>query len=366
MRAPCPETILIWGISTDPPTASVRQALRRAGCQVTFLDQRRVCDTEVELVVGASVDGLLSAGHETINLASVKGVYLRPHDSRKLPIVASAGQNSEIWRHALEVEDILISWSDLTPALVLNRPSDMAANSSKPYQASWIESLGFLIPDTLITTDPDVALEFWRQHGRVIYKSVSGFRSIVSCLTPEHRQRFNNIASCPTQFQRYVPGTEYRVHVVAEEVFACAVISDAVDYRVANARVDMHPCSLPNDIADRCKTLARSMNLLLAGLDLRCTPDGDWYCFEVNPSPAFTFFQQVTGQPITEAVAHLLASGGKNAACHPQSFPSEIMKPSSDGGPLKNAPSFIPTKPPDRNAAQYLCMSGAREPGMHH
>jgi hypothetical protein len=323
VSAPGTETILLWGVPSDPPTASVRDALRRAGCQVTFLDQRAVCDTEVQLAVGANVDGLLRAGNETINLATVKSVYLRPHDSRKLPVVASAGQNSEVWRHALNVEDILLSWSDLTPALVLNRPGDMAANSSKPYQASWIESLGFRIPDTLITTDPEVALEFWQQHDRVIYKSVSGFRSTVSRLTPEHRQRFNNIASCPTQFQRYIPGTEYRVHVVGEEVFACAVISDADDYRVASARVDMQPCHLPRDLADRCKTLARSMSLLLAGLDLRCTPDGDWYCFEVNPSPAFTFFEQVTGQPIAEAVAQLLASGQKNATPNLQSSPAE-------------------------------------------
>jgi RimK-like ATP-grasp domain len=323
LRATCPETILIWGIPQDPPTASVREVLEQIGCPVVFLDQRAVCDTAVELVVGAAVDGLLRAGSETINLASVKSAYLRPYDSRKMPIVASAGRNSEVWRHALEVEDILMSWCDLTPALVLNRPSDAAANSSKPYQASWIESFGFLIPDTLITTDPDVALKFWQQHGRVIYKSVSASRSTVSCLTPEHRQRFNSITSCPTQFQQYVPGTEYRVHVVGEEVFACAVISDADDYRVANAHVDMYPCGLPSDLADQCKTLARSMNLLLAGLDLRCTPDGDWYCFEVNPSPAFTFFQQVTGQPIAESVAQLLASGGENVACHPQSLPLE-------------------------------------------
>jgi hypothetical protein len=305
----CTETILLWGLPADPPIATVREVLSRQGCQVTLLDQQAVRDTEVELVVGTSVEGLLRAGGETFDLATVKAVYLRPHDSRKLRTVASAGQNSELWRHAVAVEDILLSWSDLTPALVINRPSDMAVNSSKPYQASWIESLGFRIPDTLITTDPDVALEFWRQHDRVIYKSVSGIRSIVSRLTPEHMQRFDDIASCPTQFQEYVPGTEYRAHVVGEEVFACTIISDADDYRYATEPVDMQACALPSDVAARCRTLAGSMNLLLAGLDLRCTPDGSWYCFEVNPSPAFTCFEGVTAQAIAQAVAHLLASG---------------------------------------------------------
>lgn len=55
------------------------------------------------------------------------------------------------------------------------------------------------------------------------------------------------------------------------------------------------------------------MNLLLAGLDLRCTPEGEWYCFEVNPSPAFTCFEQRTRQPIAEAVARLLACGANGS-----------------------------------------------------
>jgi RimK-like ATP-grasp domain len=303
------ETILLWGIPSDPPLAAVRDALARAGCQSTLLDQRAVRDTEVELSVAAGVAGLVRVGAERVDLASVKAAYLRPIDSRNLAAVASAGENSELWQHALAVEDILLSWSDLTSAMVLNRPSDMAANSSKPYQACWIESFGFHIPDTLITTNPDSALQFWKEHDRVIYKSVSGIRSIVSCLTVEHTDRLANIASCPTQFQQYVQGTEYRVHIVGQEVFACKVTSEADDYRYAAGRVDMEACSLPDDIAARCKKAAEAMNLLVAGLDLRCTPDGQWYCFEVNPSPAFTCFADVTGQPITEAVANLLAGG---------------------------------------------------------
>jgi hypothetical protein len=38
------------------------------------------------------------------------------------------------------------------------------------------------------------------------------------------------------------------------------------------------------------------------------TPEGEWFCFEVNPSPAFLYYQQATGQPIATAVAGLLAA----------------------------------------------------------
>jgi glutathione synthase/RimK-type ligase-like ATP-grasp enzyme len=184
----------------------------------------------------------------------------------------------------------------------------MAPNGSKPYQAIWIESVGFRIPETLITTDPVAALNFWKRHERVIYKSVSADRSIVTHLTPEHLARFHNMASCPTQFQRYVSGVEYRVHVVGEDLFPCKIVSDEDDYRYASRPAVMEACELPAEVSQLCRTLARSMDLEVAGIDLRCTPENDWYCFEVNPSPAFAWFQDVTRQPIAQAIARLLAA----------------------------------------------------------
>jgi D-alanine-D-alanine ligase-like ATP-grasp enzyme len=48
------------------------------------------------------------------------------------------------------------------------------------------------------------------------------------------------------------------------------------------------------------------MGLPVAGIDLRHAPDERWVCFEVNPSPAFTFYEHATGQSIGAAIARLL------------------------------------------------------------
>ncbi|HWN68885.1 MAG TPA: hypothetical protein VNM90_14705, partial [Haliangium sp.] len=66
-------------------------------------------------------------------------------------------------------------------------------------------------------------------------------------------------------------------------------------------------CTLPPDVAERCQRTAASLRLPLAGLDLRRTPEGEWYCFEVNPSPCFTYYEHHTGLPIGAAVAAFLA-----------------------------------------------------------
>jgi hypothetical protein len=63
-----------------------------------------------------------------------------------------------------------------------------------------------------------------RLAGALIYKSISSVRSIVSRFAPVHEARLADIAWCPTQFQQYVPGRDYRVHVIGEEPLACEVL----------------------------------------------------------------------------------------------------------------------------------------------
>jgi D-alanine-D-alanine ligase-like ATP-grasp enzyme len=50
------------------------------------------------------------------------------------------------------------------------------------------------------------------------------------------------------------------------------------------------------------------MGLELAGIDLRIRPNGEVVCFEVNPSPAFSYYEERTGLPIAAAVARHLAT----------------------------------------------------------
>jgi glutathione synthase/RimK-type ligase-like ATP-grasp enzyme len=96
---------------------------------------------------------------------------------------------------------------------------------------------------------------------------------------------------------------------VGDRVFACRIASAADDYRYANATMDalkIAACTIPADVEERAIDLSRDMGLLFSGIDLRVHPDGRWYCFEVNPSPGFSYFEAATNQPIAEAVANLL------------------------------------------------------------
>jgi len=300
--------ILLWGIAEDGPLANVRDALARRGADTLFVDQRLISDTTVELRVDGCVGGIVRIGGFDLELEAVTAAYVRPYDSRRLPGVEVAGERSPDWFHAIGVEDCLLSWADITQALIVNRPEAMASNSSKPYQAALLRKLGFAVPETLITTDSAAASEFWERHGDAIYKSISGVRSVVSRLSPAHRERMADLQWCPTQFQQYITGRDYRVHVVGDEVFAAEIISAADDYRYASRQsqtVEINAVDLPVDCVDRCRTAAAALGLVVAGIDLRRAGD-EWYCFEVNPSPGFTYYEDATEQPIGDAIASLL------------------------------------------------------------
>jgi glutathione synthase/RimK-type ligase-like ATP-grasp enzyme len=303
--------ILLWGLPGDAPMAQVYTVLKRLGQPVIFFDQRNVLQSELELRADTTIEGNLRIGGLSVELGSFTAVYMRLYGTHQLPGFRGVDQNSAALFHALAIVDALCAWVELTQILVVNRPSTMESNGSKPYQLRLIEEHGFRIPDTLITTDRDAAQEFWEKHGTVVYKSISGVRSIVTKLSPRHLERLDRVRWCPTQFQEYIPGKDYRVHVVDKEVFAAEITSSADDYRYARrlgTTAEVRPCVLPVDVATCCRSMSRALGLHVAGVDLRHHPSGQWYCFEVNPSPAFSYYQNETNQPIDLAIARLLIS----------------------------------------------------------
>jgi hypothetical protein len=299
--------ILLWGLDSDAPLRLVREALDRRDAQPFFLDQRKLLSTEAELRVAEHVTGKVVVDGEALDLAEITAAYVRPHDWTASPELADRAPGDPDWDHGLRLHELLGTWTDVAPARILNRPSANSSNGSKPYQLQLIERVGLSTPETLVTSDPDEVLKFRERHGELIYKSVSGVRSIVARLTDERLTDLDDIAWCPTQFQRYLPGRDVRVHVVGERTLACEILTTAVDYRYAGAdqRPVIRACSLPPAVADRCVKLAQLLGLELAGVDLR-ESDGEWFCFEINPSPAFSYYEGKSGLPIADAVAELL------------------------------------------------------------
>jgi glutathione synthase/RimK-type ligase-like ATP-grasp enzyme len=313
--------ILLCGIPSEAPMRLIVEAAEQAGVEYVLLNQREARYIDICLhVQDGRVDGALSIREQDWPLVAFSGVYVRLMDYQDLPENQGQGRTPPdgcAFRKSEALHQSLIEWLELAECRVANRLSAMGSNVSKPYQAQLINQAGFRTPTTLITNDPEEVRSFFRTHKRVIYKSVSSVRSIVKELDAIKINALHKVRRLPTQFQAFVPGTNVRVHVVGQQVFATEIQSEAVDYRYAgrdDIDVDLVQAQLPPEIEARCVALSQALQLPLCGIDLKRTPDDDYYCFEVNPSPGFSYYQEATGQPIATAiVAYLHGNAGTSS-----------------------------------------------------
>jgi glutathione synthase/RimK-type ligase-like ATP-grasp enzyme len=287
--------IVVWGLRTDPPVARVLDALDAQGAEICHIDESALATLRYDIDFGSYPCGWIESGGRRIEIDDICGIYLRPGEP-----APGRAQSASMAMLALA--------SNLR-GVVINRPAAGRSNSSKPYQLGLLAQAGFQVPDTLVTTDPYAARAFLHEHGRLIYKSLSGIRSIVATLDASDEARLDNVRTGPVQLQAYVHGLDVRVHIVGERWFACSVRSAAADYRyaaAAGATAELSAFELPEQVGRRLVALVRGMDLEVAGVDLRRTPDKSWVCFEVNPSPGFPWYEDATGHPIAEAIANRL------------------------------------------------------------
>jgi hypothetical protein len=307
--------ILLCGIPSETPLVLVATRLQDLGVRVVMFNQRRFAEAAVRFEVeNGQVTGELWTGENAVRLEDVTGVYTRLMDDQLLPELRDEAERSPLRVLSRGIHDAVSRWYEIAPARVVNRTEAMGSNFSKPYQAQIIRRHGFEVPETLVTNDPDLVREFLAEHGRLVYKSVSGVRSIVQLFEDDDLERLDRIRWCPVQFQAFIDGTNVRVHTVGVpedgEVFATRVTSDAVDYRYGHrdgADAVLSPADLPDEVAESSLRLAESLGLPFSGIDLKIARDGRVFCFEVNPSPAYSYYELSTGQPISITLARYLA-----------------------------------------------------------
>lgn len=209
----------------------------------------------------------------------------------------------------------------------LPAPPHVLRRIAKPVQLLRARDLGWDVPDTLVSTDPDTVLDFYERHGgRVLSKRITHLRRsptehdrlrYTEPFTRRDLRHIEAVRTAPVVFQEYVAKrVELRVTVVGEAVFAAEIHSQAAnrtrhDWRHYDIAATPHrPHRLPDDIADRCLALVHSFGLRFGALDLVLTPDGRYVFLELNPNGQYLWIERLTGLPISAAVADLLAAWG--------------------------------------------------------
>jgi len=229
-----------------------------------------------------------------------------------------------------ECQAALANLYELTECFWVSRPDMIRKARHKLYQAEVARRLGFKLPRTMVTNVPAEAERFYHQcRGQVVIKSLSGTQlvydkgqlaaafGLYTTKVPAASIRdIESVRLCPVFLQEYVPKQlEIRTTVVGRRVFSAAIDSQshplAVDdwKRADYTELPHYPYELPQALERLSTDLVEALGLAFGAIDLIVTPKGEFIFVEINPNGQWLWIEEVTGQPISHALAKLLIAG---------------------------------------------------------
>jgi hypothetical protein len=207
----------------------------------------------------------------------------------------------------------------------VSKPDRIRTAESKLLQLKVAQELGFSIPKTLVTSDPDEAREFLAGTDKAVYKPLRQTRLecqertmllFTNVVRDCHASELERVRYAPCLFQEYVPKRfELRLTVFGTELFATEIHSQATedtkdDWRRSPARVvPHHPHVLPHKIEAKCIQLVQTLGLAFGAIDMVLTPEGEYVFLEINPNGQWAWIEERTGQPMSRSLVDLLVQG---------------------------------------------------------
>jgi hypothetical protein len=215
-------------------------------------------------------------------------------------------------------------WALLADRFWVNRPEASREASLKPAQLAVARALGFDVPRTLVTNEPEAVPGFVDAcGGDAIYKTLwpymesredgRAFAVYTRRLTGDDVARASRVSLAPGIFQAHVAKRiELRVTVIGARVFAVEIHSQQSErsrddwrrYDLANTPYAPH--TLPPDVEARCRALVRQLGLATGCLDLILTPDERYVFLEINPDGQWYWLERRTGVPLLEHFVEML------------------------------------------------------------
>lgn len=256
-----------------------------------------------------------------LNLNSILGVWLLTNPTTQVRSSVAAPYRD--FAHRTCVETLMEFWDCLSCTFLPGRPSQLVRARQKTRQMKLAVSLGFSVPPTLVSNDPDKLLGFFHEHGGKIVSKVAGtafqesamggvYRRLTERVTKRDLRHIDSIQHCPMIFQSYVDkAVELRVTVVGRTVFAAEIQSQALaetrhDWRRHGTRPRVTTHALPFEVERRCRDVVARLGLSYGAIDLILTPSGEYVFLEVNPAGQYAWIEQATDMPITDALIDLL------------------------------------------------------------
>lgn len=196
----------------------------------------------------------------------------------------------------------------------LSHPHATERAGNKLYQLSVANRMGFRVPKTLISQDPESVQSFVSglPGGRAIAKTVAGGGKgmflFTQFVTESDLLTDASITVCPAIYQEYIAGdTHIRLNCFGDASYAGKIVSPELDWR-PNLDVPVTAWDVPQSVHTDVRATLDAMGLEMGVVDLKLTPEGDLVWLEVNPQGQFLFLEPLTEIPLTKIFADYLVS----------------------------------------------------------
>ena len=248
-----------------------------------------------------------------LNLSKVGSIWLRkPAEYKYLSNQLSTQEKAYA---KLETEQTIFGMLYGLDCYWISHPLALRGSIWKGEQLNRAASMGFKIPNSLLSNVPDKVRKFKTElKNALIVKSmstptlgaecVSAEDVIARCLTTtivtdEMMQSIESIQELACQFQEYIPKAfELRVTIIGDKVFAAKLHSQQdemtkIDSRDISVEIQYEAFHLPVDVERKCLKFVKSYGLNFSALDLIVTPEGEYVFLENNPNGQFLYVEQL-------------------------------------------------------------------------
>lgn len=309
---------IILSNETDMHADAVAHACRALGKQVEIVGNLAALP-----LTGSSIhiDGSRQGTSITLAGSPVTAVWNRRPTALLPPFPVAREDRSFVtqqWRYFLR------GLADLTEpdgVFWINPLRAAAAAESKAHQLAVASRLGFRVPRTLMSCDPEEVRRFVGSTERVVFKSFSPFtwcdtengsRHVADTreVRAENLTCDATIRLAPGIYQELVgKSRELRVTVIGSRIFAMEVSGgEGVDWRYAvqEPSASLRACALPASLERKIQALLKELGLVFGCLDLAVDENGETHFFEINQGGQFLFVEEKVPEfPLLAAITSM-------------------------------------------------------------
>ncbi len=205
---------------------------------------------------------------------------------------------------------------------VINRPQNQLHANNKIDQLRLAQNIGgdILIPDTIVTNDPDRVRDFYEKHnGNICFKlhkgavidTEEGNKMIyTNKVTRKNMENVELVSSHPCIFQEYI-NKEFEIRIISTDrnssgiaIYSQESEISQVDYRRYDFKnVPYKHLELPENVQRFCSNMLKHYGLHFGVFDFIYSDSGEYVFLELNPNGQWLWLELKSGYNLTKLVA---------------------------------------------------------------